>query len=86
MKEFVVYSKDACPYCEQAKALLTRKGREFQELKLERDLTREEVLEAIQYYGHGRTMPMIIRHDDNGNTERVGGYQELVKFFETEEK
>lgn len=82
MKEFTVYSKDACAFCEQSKALLKQKGKEFNEIKLGRDIQLEDLLETCQYFGHGRTMPLIVRYDDHGNSERIGGFTELKKFFE----
>ena len=82
MKEFTVYSKDACPFCDKAKMLLTNKGRGFTEQKLDVDIDRDTLLETLQYYGHGRTMPCVVRTDEDGNTYRIGGYDELVKFFE----
>lgn len=84
MKEFIVYSKDACMYCEKAKQLLKNKGRDFNEVKLGRDIDHSDLLETLQYYGHGRTMPCVVRTDDAGNVERIGGFDELVKFFEEE--
>jgi len=84
MKEFTVYSKDACAFCTKAKALLDNKGRSYQEIKLGKDIQMDGLLEAIQFYGHGRTMPMIIRTDEDGNTYRIGGFTELEKFFAEE--
>jgi glutaredoxin len=81
MAEFIVYSKDGCTYCERSKTLLELNGRSYQELKLDRDLDRESLLEAIQFFGHGRTMPMIIREDEHGNKERIGGYEELSNYL-----
>ncbi len=42
----VVWSKYHCPYCDQAKALLTQKGIKFEEKKIGDGYTREELLEA----------------------------------------
>ena len=79
---FHVYSKPNCPFCDQAKALLTVKGLPFQEFVLdvgqERELgktyvDREEVLDT---FPGARTMPQIALVKD-GNFERIGGFQEL---------
>lgn len=80
MAEFVVYSKDGCAYCERAKMLLNVNSMAFQELKMGKDITREELLEAVQYFGHGNTLPMIIREDEHGNKERIGGFEELSQW------
>ena len=42
----VLWSKYQCPYCDQAKALLTRHGIEFEEKKIGDGYTKEELLEA----------------------------------------
>ena len=52
----VVWSKDACPFCDQAKALLRQKGIEFEEKKVGHGYTREQLLEAVP---DARTVPQI---------------------------
>lgn len=71
----VVWSKDACPYCDQAKALLKLKGIEFEERKIGYDgWDRDDLLEAVP---NARTVPQIFL-----NEELIGGFQELKKHFE----
>ena len=72
----VVWSKYHCPYCDQAKALLTQKGIEFEEKKIGDGYTKEELLEAVPT---ARTVPQIFL-DEN----LVGGFTELKKYFEQE--
>jgi glutaredoxin 3 len=64
-----VWSKDMCSYCEQAKQLLTMKGIEFEERKIGKDWTKEQLLEAVP---NARTVPQIFL-----DSEYVGGYTEL---------
>lgn len=64
-----VWSKDMCGYCEQAKQLLTMKGIEFEERKIGKDWTKEQLLEAVPT---ARSVPQIFLDD-----QYVGGYQEL---------
>ena len=52
--EIVVYSKDHCPYCDQAKALLKSKGIQFEERKIGDGYTKEELLEAVPNYIPGK--------------------------------
>jgi len=66
-----VYSKDLCPYCDAAKSLLERKGYEYSEIKVGRDITREKFLEMFPGV---RTVPQIII--DN---VRIGGYDKLTE-------
>ena len=69
----VIWSKDQCPYCDQAKALLTQKGIEFEEKKIGHGYTREQLLEAVP---DARTVPQIFLDD-----ELIGGFTELRKHF-----
>ena len=64
-----VWSKYNCPYCDQAKALLTSKGISFEEKKIGDGYTREELLEAVPT---ARTVPQIFLDE-----EYVGGYDQL---------
>ena len=65
----VVWSKDNCPYCSQAKDLLESKGIEFEERNIMHDWTREQLLEAVPT---ARTVPQIFLGE-----EYVGGFTEL---------
>ena len=67
----VVWSKDACPFCVQAKSLLSLKGIEYEERNINKDWTKEQLLEAVPT---ARTLPQIFL-----DTEYVGGFNELKK-------
>jgi glutaredoxin len=68
-----VWSKDNCPYCVQAKALLNKKGIEFEERKIGDGWTKEQLLEAVP---NARTVPQIFL-----DGELVGGFTELRAKF-----
>ena len=70
----IVWSKDHCPFCDQAKALLSQKGIEVEERKIGSGYTREDLLEAVPT---ARTVPQIFL--DN---ELIGGFTELKKYFQ----
>lgn len=76
----IVYSKNNCPFCVQAKNLLKMKGINFTEVKVDEDA---DAKEFIVSEGH-RTVPQIYR---DGQLLVEGGYQGLAKqpaeFFET---
>ena len=74
MSKAIVWSRDACPFCDQAKALLKLKGIEFEERNVSRDWTKEQLLEAIP---SARTVPQIVL-----DGELVGGFTELRKQLE----
>jgi glutaredoxin len=67
----IIWSKYNCPYCDQAKALLTSKGIEFEERKIGDGFTKEELLEAVPT---ARTVPQIFL-----DGELIGGFNELRK-------
>ena len=67
----IVWSKDQCPYCDQAKNLLKAKGIEFEERNVSKDWTKEQLLEAVPT---ARSVPQIFLDE-----ELVGGFTELRK-------
>ena len=71
MTKAIVWSKNQCPYCDQAKALLKLKGIEFEERNIENGWDREDLLAAVPT---ARTVPQIFLGE-----EYVGGFNELKK-------
>lgn len=69
----IIYTKDNCPFCVQAKNLFSLKGETYQEMKIGVDLTREEFMEI---FPDVKTVPFIIIDE-----ERVGGYDRLVEYY-----
>jgi len=55
--EIILYSKDYCPYCHRAKALLTSKGVSFTEYDVAEDPAK--FAEMLQRSNGGRTVPQI---------------------------
>ena len=70
----IVWSKYNCPYCDQAKALLTQRGIKYEERKIGDGYTREELLEAVP---NARTVPQIFI-----NNQLIGGFTELRRHIE----
>jgi len=71
MSKAIVWSKDACSFCVQAKALLESKGIEYEERNINEGYTKEQLLESVPT---ARTLPQIFLDD-----EYVGGFTELKK-------
>jgi glutaredoxin 3 len=69
-----IWSKYHCPYCDQAKALLTQRGIVFEEKKIGDGYTKEELLEAVPT---ARTVPQIFLND-----KLIGGFNELRQYIE----
>ena len=57
MPEIVVYTKDYCPYCHAAKALLRKKGAAFTEIDIQKHPERRA--EMIEKAGGRSTVPQI---------------------------
>jgi glutaredoxin 3 len=74
MNSVIIWSKYNCPYCDQAKALLTQRGIKYEERKIGDGYTREELLEAVP---NARTVPQIFL---DGNL--IGGFTELKKHLQ----
>jgi glutaredoxin len=74
-----VYSKNNCPFCEQAKGLLTKKGIQFDVVKIDED---NEAREWLLEQNH-RTVPQLYL---DGKLFVEGGYQGLAKLTDEELK
>lgn len=70
----IVWSKNACPFCDQAKKLLDSKGINYEERNVQTDWTKEQLLEAVPT---ARTLPQIFL-DDN----YIGGFTELRRHLQ----
>jgi glutaredoxin len=65
----VVWSKPACPFCDQAKALLKLKGIAYEEKVIGDGYMKEDLLEAVP---GARSVPQILIDD-----QLIGGFTEL---------
>ena len=70
----IVWSKDNCAFCDQAKALLEQRNIAYEERKIGHGYTREDLLEAVPT---ARTVPQIFV-----NNNYVGGFTELRQYIE----
>lgn len=64
-----LYTKDDCPYCQMAKIALADKNITFTEQKLNRDFSREQILEK---FPEAKTFPIIVL-----DGFYIGGYTQL---------
>ncbi len=72
--KFLIFTKYQCSYCDRAKTLIEQKGFEYESINIEEDNNIEILLEKNKY---ARTMPQIFIND-----KLIGGYTDLVKYFE----
>lgn len=69
MTKIIIYTKDICPYCNKAKALLQRKNAQYHEIKVDDDVTKEEMIKKA----NGKmTVPQIFINDIH-----IGGCDDL---------
>jgi glutaredoxin 3 len=74
--DVTIYSKNDCPWCDKAKALLSEKNISFKELKFGTDFSREQLAEKVPFNYNKITVPQIFFGDDH-----IGGYEDLEDFF-----
>lgn len=70
MKKVIIYTTSVCPYCVQAKALLSRKGVQYQEINIQHDDSLRDTM--IASAGGRRSVPQIFIGDLH-----VGGCDDL---------
>ena len=72
---FVIYSKDGCPFCTKIQQVMQLVELKHVIYKLNRDFTREEFYEE---FGSGSTFPQVVLN----NQEKLGGCTETVKYLQ----
>lgn len=70
---FIVYSKDNCPYCYKVKQVLELTGSDYQIQTLDEDFTRRDFYDK---FGQGSTFPQVVCDDKN-----LGGCVDTIKFL-----
>ena len=74
MKNFTVYSKDGCPYCEKVQEVLKLAGLNFVTYKLGKNFDKEGFYSE---FGEGATFPQVVL-----NGEKLGGCTDTVKYLQ----
>ncbi len=74
MKNFTVYSKDGCPYCEKVQEVLKLAGLNFVTYKLGKNFDKEGFYSE---FGEGATFPQVVL-----NGEKLGGCSNTVKYLQ----
>jgi glutaredoxin 3 len=76
MARVTVYTTDYCPYCVQAKRLLTEMAIEYEEVDVGADIALRT--QMVERAGGRRTVPQIFI-----DGESIGGYAELRTLADT---
>lgn len=78
MTKAIVWSKDYCPYCVNAKKLLDIKGIAYEERNISNGIwTKEQLLESVP---DARTVPQIFI-----DGKLIGGYDQLKNYFDLQQ-
>ena len=72
--KFLIFTKYRCSYCDRAKTLIEQKGYEYESINIEYENNIDIQNQKNKY---ARTMPQIFIND-----KLIGGYTDLVKYFE----
>ena len=70
---FIVYSKENCPYCYKVKQVLELTGSDFDVITLGEDFTRQEFYAK---FGQGSTFPQVVCDD-----KELGGCVDTIRFL-----
>jgi len=70
---FIVFSKQNCPYCYKVKQVLELTGNKFVIQTLDEDFTREDFYAK---FGEGSTFPQVVCDD-----KKLGGCVDTIKFL-----
>ena len=72
-KEFYVYSKNGCGFCEKLIDFMSKKGITYQKFLLGQDFTSEDFVDK---FGTGTTFPQVI-----AGYEQIGGMKDTVRYL-----
>ena len=70
---FIVFSKQNCPYCHKVKQVLELTDSNFEIQTLDEDFTREDFYAK---FGKGSTFPQVVCDD-----KKLGGCVDTIKFL-----
>lgn len=70
-KKVVIYTTHGCPYCADAKELLTKKGVKYEEIQVDKDPSK---LAEMMKLSNRRSVPQLFI-----NKKSIGGFDDLSK-------
>ena len=79
---YIVITRQDCPFCDKAEELLSEKGLEYKTVQFAAD--QKDLLSEFKTAHDWTTVPMIFSRDKN-NINFIGGYTDLVNYFEQKE-
>tara|TARA_Y100000361_G_scaffold74309_1_gene65747 strand:- start:873 stop:1118 length:246 start_codon:yes stop_codon:yes gene_type:complete len=73
-KNFTVFSKDGCPYCQKIQEVLKLAGLNYVTYKLDKNFDKQSFYSE---FGEGATFPQVVL-----NGEKLGGCTDTVKYLQ----
>ena len=73
-KNFTVFSKDGCPYCQKIQEVLKLAGLNYVTYKLDKNFDKQSFYSE---FGEGATFPQVVL-----NGEKLGGCSNTVKYLQ----
>ena len=73
-QEFVVYSKDGCPYCNKIEQVMELSGLNYVIYKLDKNFDKKSFYGE---FGEGSTFPQVVV-----NGKKLGGCTDTVKYLQ----
>ena len=73
-KNFAVYSKDGCPYCDKIEQVLELSGLNYVIYKLDKNFDKQSFYGE---FGEGSTFPQVVM-----NGQKLGGCSDTVKYLQ----
>ena len=78
---FKMLSKDECPWCDKAKSLLEEKGVPYRDFHYKE----HPMILLLMHKASMSRVPQIWLDHPNGKPFYIGGYEDLVEWFEEQE-
>jgi len=79
--KYVVYGFAACQYCKEAQRLLSERWLPFDAVYIESREERQKWLDDRGLEPPNRLWPRIVRVNDDGSEDMIGGYTDLAKLI-----
>ena len=73
-KNFAVYSKDGCPYCDKIEQVLELSGLNYVIYKLDKNFDKQSFYGE---FGEGSTFPQVVM-----NGQKLGGCSDTLKYLQ----